>query len=144
MRIVELNAKHHTKGEYENTLRQLNTVEAKLTELNEKLAEIDNGLFSDEFTHKIQEQINKFNKHFSTVSYELYGERYALKFDTKSVKNRRLYEFTPFDLNNFSSGKNRVKYPVLILPIPSLPMKSIFPVCTFCSMTKKNWFMITN
>jgi len=105
--IAELNAKHQTKGEYKNTLRQLNTVEEKLTELNGKLAEIDNGLFSDEFTHKIQEQINKFNRHFSTVSYELYGERYALKFDTKTVKNRRLYEFTPFDLNNFSSGKKQ-------------------------------------
>lgn len=105
--IVELNAKHHTKGEYENTLRQLSNVESKLTELNEKLAAIDNELFSDEFEQKVKEQINKFNRYFSTVSHELYGERYALKPDTKTVKGRRLYEFTPFDLNNFSSGKKQ-------------------------------------
>ena len=105
--IVELNAKHHTKGEYENTLRQLNTVESKLTELNEKLAVIDNELFSDEFALKIKEQVDKFNRHFSSVSYELYGEKYALKPDTKTVKGRRIYEFTPFDLNNFSSGKKQ-------------------------------------
>ena len=105
--IAELNAKYHTKGEYENTLRQLSTVESKLSEFNEKLAAIDNELFSDEFEQNVKEQINKFNRHFSTVSNELYDEKYALKVDTKKVKGRRLYEFTPFDLNNFSSGKKQ-------------------------------------
>ncbi len=104
--IVELNAKHHTKGEYENTLRQLSAIESKLTELNSKLAEIDNELFSDEFALKIKEQVNKFNRYFSSVSYELYGEKYALKVDTKAVKGRRLYEFTAFN-TNFSSGKKQ-------------------------------------
>ncbi len=104
--IVELNTKHHTKGEYENTLQQLRTVESKLTELNEKLATIDKELFSDEFALKIKEQVNKFNRHFSSVSYELYGEKYALKAETKTVKGRRLYEFTAFNLN-FSSGKKQ-------------------------------------
>ncbi len=104
--IVELNAKHHKKGEYENTLQQLRSVESKLTELNEKLSAIDNELFSDEFALKIKEQINKFNRHFSSVSYELYGEKYALKHDTKIIKGRRLYEFTAFN-TNFSSGKKQ-------------------------------------
>jgi len=105
--IVELNAKYQKKGDYENTLRQLSAVESKLIELNKELAVIDNDLFSDEFALKIKEQINKFNRHFSSISYELYGEKYALKVDTKIVKGRRLYEFTPFDLNNFSSGKKQ-------------------------------------
>ena len=61
----------------------------------------------DEFALKIKEQVDKFNRHFSSVSYELYGEKYALKPDTKTVKGRRIYEFTPFDLNNFSSGKKQ-------------------------------------
>jgi uncharacterized protein YydD (DUF2326 family) len=104
--IVELNAKYQKKGEYENTLRQLNTVELKLTELNKELSAIDNDLFSDEFALKIKEQVNKFNKWFSSVSYELYGEKYALKVDTKIVKGRRLYEFTAFN-TNFSSGKKQ-------------------------------------
>jgi uncharacterized protein YydD (DUF2326 family) len=102
--IADLNAKHHKKGEYVNTLRQLNTVGAKLTELNEKLSAIDNQLFSDDFAIKIKDQVNKFNRHFSAVSYDLYGEKYALKVDTKIVKGRRLYEFTAFN-TNFSSGK---------------------------------------
>ncbi|MGE0084397.1 MAG: DUF2326 domain-containing protein [Desulfococcaceae bacterium] len=104
--IVELNAKYQKKGDYENTLRQLGSVELKLIELNNDLIAIDNELFSDEFALKIKDQINKFNKHFSSVSNELYGERYALKVDTKTVKGRRLYEFTAFNLN-FSSGKKQ-------------------------------------
>lgn len=102
--VGELNTKHHKKGAYENTLRQLNTVDSKLNELNERLAAIDNELFSDEFALRIQEQVNKFNRHFSSVSNELYGEKYALKADPKTVKGRRLYEFTAFN-TNFSSGK---------------------------------------
>ena len=104
--IAELNAKHHTKGEYESTLRQLTSVESTLTELNDKLAEIDNELFSEEFALTIKEQVNKFNRHFSSVSDGLYGEKYALKFDTKTVKGRRLYEFSAFNLN-FSTGKKQ-------------------------------------
>lgn len=104
--ITELNVKHHTKGEYENTLSQLNDVESELNELNEKLAVIDNELFSDEYVLKTKEQVNKFNRHFSTVSYELYGEKYALKVDTKTVKGRRLYVFTAFN-TNFGSGKKQ-------------------------------------
>lgn len=104
--IGELNAKYQAKGEYENTLRQLNKVESTLTELNSNLAEIDNELFSSDFALKIKEQVNKFNRHFSSVSNELYGEKYALKVDTKTVKGRRLYEFTAFN-TNFSSGKKQ-------------------------------------
>lgn len=104
--IAELNAKYERKGKYENTLDQLSTVESKLTELNNKLAAIDNELFSEEFAMRIKEQVNKFNRFFSSVSYELYGEKYALKFDTKTVKGRRLYEFSAFN-TNFSSGKKQ-------------------------------------
>ena len=104
--IVDLNEKYHKKGEYETILQQLNTIELKLTELNEKLAEIDDDLFSKAFEYKIKEQVNKFNRYFSSVSNELYGEKYALKVDTKTVKKRRLYEFTAFN-TNLSSGKKQ-------------------------------------
>lgn len=104
--IVDLNIKYQKKGGYENTLRQLNLVELKLDELNDDLVKIDDELFSDEFSWKIKEQLNKFNKYFSYVSNELYNEKYALKVDTKRVKGRRLYEFTAFNLN-FSSGKKQ-------------------------------------
>jgi uncharacterized protein YydD (DUF2326 family) len=104
--IADLNAKYQKKGEYENTLRQLSEVDTKLQELNKELAEIDAGLFSDEFALKIREQVSKFNRHFASVSQELYGEKYALKVDPKIVRGRRIYEFSAFN-TNFSSGKKQ-------------------------------------
>jgi uncharacterized protein YydD (DUF2326 family) len=104
--IFELNIKYQAKGEYEGIIRQLNSVESKLIELNKKLTEIDNDLFSNEFSQKIKDQVDKFNKFFSLVSFELYSEKYALKFDTKTVKGRRIYDFSAFN-TNFSSGKKQ-------------------------------------
>jgi hypothetical protein len=104
--IADLNAKYQKKGEFESTLRQINAVDEKLSQLNDKLTQIDGELFSDEFAYRIQEQINKFNRFFSGVSHELYGEKYALKFEPKIKKGRRLYEFSAFNLN-FSSGKKQ-------------------------------------
>lgn len=104
--ITALNIKHQKKGEYENTLRQLSTVESRLRELNGELAAIDDGLFSCEYASMIRKQVNIFNRYFSSVSYELYGEKYALKVDTKISKGHRLYEFTAFN-TNFSSGKKQ-------------------------------------
>ncbi len=105
--IVELNSKYQKKGDYESTVRQLNDIDSKLSELNKDLASIDNALFSDDFFLKIKERINIFNKFFSSVSHELYDERYALKVDPKTNKmGLRLYEFTAFNLN-FSSGKKQ-------------------------------------
>ncbi|MEN9501663.1 MAG: hypothetical protein RI964_948 [Pseudomonadota bacterium] len=104
--IIDLNSKHQKKGEYENILRQLNNVELTLEELNANLAKIDTELFSDDFYEKIKQQLNKFNHHFSSISYELYGEKYALKVDVKKVRSRRLYEFSSFN-TNFSSGKKQ-------------------------------------
>jgi uncharacterized protein YydD (DUF2326 family) len=104
--IAELNIKYQTKGSYEKIISQIKTTEVKLYELNKKLAEIDDELFSDEFSFQIQEQINKFNKFFSAVSNELYGEKYAIKFDPRIIKGRRIYEFTAFN-TNFSSGKKQ-------------------------------------
>lgn len=104
--LVELNSLHQKKGEYESVIDQLTEVEGRLFELNSDLAKIDEGLFSIDFRKTIQEQLNKFNRHFSNVSFELYGERYAVKFDGKDVKGRRVYEFTAFN-TNFSTGKKQ-------------------------------------
>ncbi len=83
------------------------TVEATLDEVsNRELREIDAELFSEAFGTQLKEQLNKFNRYFAAVSDELYGERYALKADTKTVKGRRVYEFQSFN-TNYSSGKKQ-------------------------------------
>ena len=87
-------------------MKQIEKVDEKLLSLNGELSLIDDELFSNKFENQIKIQVNKFNKFFSSVSQELYGEKYALKFDTKTIKGLRLYEFSSFN-TNFSSGKKQ-------------------------------------
>lgn len=105
--INDLNEKYRQKGEYENIIQQLNEVEANIKDFNEQLNIIDNELFSDEFEQIVKNQIFKFNKHFSSISNQLYGEQYAIKYDkTINKNNQKLYKFSAFNLN-FSSGKKQ-------------------------------------
>ena len=105
--ISELTEKYRIKGEYENTIQQLQEVEDNLNSYNSKLKEIDEALFSDEFEEKVKTQLNKFNKYFSSVSEYLYDEKYALKYEkVTNRKGQRLYKFSAFN-TNFSSGKKQ-------------------------------------
>lgn len=104
--MAEQNLLFQQKGEYENTIREIESVESTLDELNRQLTSIDNELFSDVFGNRLKEQLVKFNRYFADVSDELYGERYALKADPKVKKGRRIYEFSAFN-TNFSSGKKQ-------------------------------------
>jgi len=105
--IGEQNLLFQKKGEYENIIRQLTEVEDKLAALNTELAAIDDELFSADFSQRLRAQLAKFNVYFSAVSDELYGERYALKADVKMVNGRRVYVFSVFNTNNYSSGKKQ-------------------------------------
>lgn len=105
--ISELTEKYRIKGEYENTIQQLQEVEDNLNSYNSELKEIDEALFSDEFEEKVKAQLNKFNKYFSSVSEYLYDEKYALKYEkVTNRKGQRLYKFSAFN-TNFSSGKKQ-------------------------------------
>lgn len=105
--IGELTEKFRIKGEYENTIQQLQEVDDNLNSFNTKLDKIDEALFSDEFEEKVKTQLNKFNKYFSAVSEYLYDEKYALKYDKIiNRKGQRLYKFSAFN-TNFSSGKKQ-------------------------------------
>jgi uncharacterized protein YydD (DUF2326 family) len=105
--ISNLNEKYRQKGEYENIIQQLNEIEKNVEEYNKQLNIIDNVLFSDEFEKTVKSQIFKFNRHFSEISNQLYGEQYAIKYEkTTDRKNQKLYKFSTFNLN-FSSGKKQ-------------------------------------
>lgn len=105
--IAELNEKHYRKGEYENIIKQINEVEDSLSDLNQRLEDIDNELFSEAFKKQIQAQVNKFNQYFASISQKLYGEQYVLKFDQiTNKKKQRIYKFSSFNLNT-SSGKKQ-------------------------------------
>ena len=105
--IVELNEEHRKKGEYTSIIEQLSEVEDNLKGFNDELDLIDNELFSDDFELIVKNQLNKFNKHFSHISTQLYNEQYALKYDIEiNRKGQKLYKFSAFN-TNFSSGKKQ-------------------------------------
>jgi uncharacterized protein YydD (DUF2326 family) len=105
--VVSLNEKHRRVGELETVIRQIYEVDDSLEKLNKSLGKIEEGLFSKEFSESIQEQLNKFNKHFAATSQELYGEQYALKVDPAVTKTgQKVYKFSSFNAN-FSSGKKQ-------------------------------------
>lgn len=105
--IAELNEKFRTKGEYENIIAQLNETDKNINKLNKDLNDIDDILFSNDFEEHLKKQIIKFNKYFSAISSELYGEKYALKYDhTINKKNQQIYKFNSFNAN-MSSGKKQ-------------------------------------
>ena len=105
--IIELNENYRKKGEYENIISQLEEVENNIKDYNKKLNEIDGELFSDDFKFIVKNQLDKFNKHFASISNSLYGEEYAIKYDIiTNRKHQRLYKFSAFN-TNLSSGKKQ-------------------------------------
>ena len=105
--VVALNERHRRRGEYETVIEQISIVDASVKEIRLRLTELDKMLFSDASWEKIQGQLTKFNRHFSAISDELYGEKYALKIDRSRNRNSQLiYKFSCFN-TNFSSGKKQ-------------------------------------
>ena len=105
--IGEMNEKYRLKGEFENIIQQLSEVESNLSSYNNELAKIDDELFSPNFEETVVQQLNKFNKHFASVSELLYDEQYALQYTkARNIKGQRLYKFSAFN-TNFSTGKKQ-------------------------------------
>ena len=104
--IIELNENYKKKGEYEIIISQIMEVENNIKDYTKKLNEIDGELFSDNFELIVKNQLNKFNIHFASISNNLYGEQYAIKYDIITKKNQRLYKFSAYN-TNFSSGKKQ-------------------------------------
>lgn len=105
--IFELNEKYRIKGEYENIISQLDEVEENIETFNTEIENIDKYLFSGNFEALLIEKVNKFNKLFSAISQELYGEKYGLTFKkTTNKKGKKFYEFNAFN-TNLSSGKKQ-------------------------------------
>ena len=57
--ISEINEKYRLKGEYENTISQINEVDSVIKEIEDDLENIDQYLYSSEYQEKLKKQINK-------------------------------------------------------------------------------------
>ncbi len=107
--IIELNSKYKEKGEYDIVISQLDDTDKNIDKLEIEIEEIESvQFFSSNFEELLKLQITKFNKLFSNISYELYGEKYALKYDKEINKKsgKLLYKFNAFNLN-MSTGKKQ-------------------------------------
>lgn len=105
--IFDLNERYRIKGEYESIISQLEEVEENISSINMEIENINNYLFSGDFEFLLKEQVKKFNKYFSNISQELYGEKYALTFKKMlNKKGQQFYKFNAFNAN-MSSGKKQ-------------------------------------
>lgn len=105
--IEELNEKYRQKGEYESIISQMEDVDTNIKQYRKELNEIDQKIFTDDFESTVKNQINKFNVFFSEVSKKLYGETYAIKYETDiNKKQQKMYKFSTFNAN-MSSGKKQ-------------------------------------
>lgn len=104
--IEDLNNAHRQQGEYETVIKQLSEIDDNLTAYNNELKTISDGLFSDAFKADLEARIERFNKFFSAVSKELYGESYFLSYDIKENKGKKFYKFSAYNMN-LSSGKKQ-------------------------------------
>lgn len=105
--IEELNEKYRQKGEYESIISQMEDVDTNIKQYRKELDEIDQKIFADDFEETVKNQINKFNVFFSEVSKKLYGETYAIKYETEiNKKQQKMYKFSTFNAN-MSSGKKQ-------------------------------------
>lgn len=104
--IEELNNAHRQQGEYETIIKQLSDIDNNLLTYNSELKTISDGLFSDNFKADLDARIERFNKYFSAVSKELYGESYFLSVDIQESKGKKFYKFSAYNMN-LSSGKKQ-------------------------------------
>lgn len=105
--VTEINDKYRDKGALEQSIKQIEESEGVIAEKQSLLDEIDKDLFSTNKKVLIQKQIDKFNRSFSAISYELYREQYAIGFTIEKDRDGKLcYKFNPFS-TNFSTGKKQ-------------------------------------
>ena len=104
--IEELNNAYRQQGEYETIIKQLSEIDNNLSMYNSELKTISDGLFSVDFKKDLDARIERFNKFFSAVSKELYGENYFLSVDIKESRGKKFYKFSAYNMN-LSSGKKQ-------------------------------------
>lgn len=105
--VAALNDLHRRKGEYQSIIDRIAASDEIIRDLKAKLNKMETSLFSEDFEIALQSKINKFNRYFASVSHELYGERYAVKFDkTRTRTGGQVYKFSSFN-TNLSSGKKQ-------------------------------------
>lgn len=100
--LLKLNKKYEDKGSLNERIKLWNESNFKLENINEELKAINEGIENKD--QIIQNRIKLFNKYFSKISQDLYGEEYLLS----SINGEKGYKFiiTNFE-GNPSTGKKK-------------------------------------
>lgn len=106
--ISELTDNHRKLGELENSISQIEESERNIQGVIKEIELLDGNRFTNEFQELLKNQLKKFNRFFTDVSKELYGEEYGLSYQIKEDKKtkQQYYSFESFNLNT-SSGKKQ-------------------------------------
>lgn len=100
--ISELNLTYEKRGSYERLKNLWESTSTKIEEVDVELNDINNEIRSKDTI--IQTRIAEFNKYFSDLSYELYGERFVLSAEYSDNK----YELNISSISgNLGTGKKK-------------------------------------
>lgn len=100
--VLSLNNCYETKGAIEEQKRLWASSTEKLNSIEQEISELNNGIF--DLDEKIQQRVTQFNKFFSKISNDLYGEKYVLSAD----KNEKGYELNISNLlGNPGTGRKK-------------------------------------
>jgi uncharacterized protein YydD (DUF2326 family) len=100
--ITELNSVYERKGNIDEQKRMWEDSISKLNEYEKELEKINSGI--DSLDETIKQRIIEFNKFFSKISHDLYGEQFYLSPD----KNEKGYELNISTLSgNLGTGKKK-------------------------------------
>jgi len=101
--IIELNKQYEKKGQLEEQQRILQESKNNLDTVDKRLNEIDNDIYSNDSIFK--ERITEFNKYFSKITNDLYGESYLL-----SSSKEECYDLVVTNVEgNLGTGKKKVQ-----------------------------------
>lgn len=100
--LLELNSLFEKKGTLEERKRYWITSNQKLERINSELESINSAINSKD--NLIQKRVTLFNKYFTKISSELYGEEYLLS----TLKNDKGYDLIVTNIEgNPSTGKKK-------------------------------------
>lgn len=102
--IEELNSKYEKKGQFEERLNQINSLEESIQQKTDRLEEITKELINSE--PELTNNIRIFNKYFTYYSKQLYNEEFVLSH----FKDNGVYKLRIDNLDaNTGDGKKKVQ-----------------------------------
>jgi uncharacterized protein YydD (DUF2326 family) len=110
--IGELNIQYENKGKYEEQLSQLKEINKNLAGFEHKLDQIDIDIAN--LGQLVEDRVTTFNKFFSEISNNFYGEQFVLSADFEKEKksNRRFYKLN-IDTLSRRAGPGKKKGEIL-------------------------------